>query len=162
FFVNADFQRRDLPNGFSVGGNSGQDFGHAADAARMRDILQSVYGYDPGDPTQEFIKNTENNKVFARLDFNLSSRHRLTIPNDLYGTNNSSFLFNFPDHPYQFNSKTNSTVAQLNSNLGSGFNELRLTYQRIRENRGHVTDFPQVQVNLADGTSMVAGTEQFS
>jgi Carboxypeptidase regulatory-like domain len=169
FFVNGDLQRRDLPNGFAVGGSSGQDFGHAADAARMRNILQSTYGYDPGDPTQEFIKNSKNNKVFARLDFNLADRHRLTVrhnyidgSNDLYGTNNSSFLFNFPDHPYQFNSKTNSTVAQLNSNVGSGFNELRLTYQRIRENRGSATDFPQVQVNLPDGTSMVAGTEQFS
>ncbi len=169
FFLNGESQRRDVPNGYSIGGSTGQDFGHAAEAQRFRSILQSEYGYDPGDPTTEFNRESNNDKVFGRLDFNLSANHRLTLRhnyvsgvNDLYGSSNSSFLFNFPDHPYQFNSKTNSTVAQLNSTFGSAANELRLTYQRIREFRGHGTDFPQVQVNLADGTSLVAGTEQFS
>ncbi len=170
FFANAELQRRNVPNGFAVGGSTGQDFGHAADAARFRSILQNTYGYDPGDPTQEFEKQTRNNKIFARVDFNLSPTQRLTIRNnyidgvnDLYGTSNSSTLFNFPDHPYQFNSKTNSTVAQLDSTFGATMaNEVRLTYQRIRESRGHDTNFPQVTVRLPDGTSMVAGTEQFS
>jgi hypothetical protein len=170
FFANGDLQRRTTPNGFAVGGSSGQDFGHAADAARFRSILQSRYGYDPGDPASEFGKETHNNKVFARLDFNLTPSHRLTLRhnyvdgfNDLYGTSNSTTLFNFPDHPYRFNSTTNSTVAQLDSTFGSSMvNELRLTYQRIREQRGHFTDFPQVTVRLPDATQLVAGTEQFS
>src|SRR5262249_782118 len=109
FFVNADLQRRETPNGFAVGGATGQDFGHAADVARFRSILQDTYDYDPGDPAVEFSRHTRNNKIFGRLDFNLSDRHRLTIRhnyidgvNDLYGTVNSSTLFNFPDHPYQF------------------------------------------------------------
>jgi outer membrane receptor for ferrienterochelin and colicin len=169
FFVNGDLQRRDLPNGWSVGGGSAQDFGHAAETARFRSILQSKYGYDPGDPAEEFVRNTENNKIFARLDFNLSPKHQLTLRhnyidgvNDLYGTSNSSTFFNYPDHPYQFNSTTNSTVAQLNSSIGPGFNEARVTYQRIREFRGHATDFPQVTVRLPDGAQITAGTEQFS
>src|SRR5262249_19798586 len=41
FFVNGDLQRRKTPNGFAVGGSTGQDFGHAADAARFRSILQN-------------------------------------------------------------------------------------------------------------------------
>ena len=169
FFVNVDLQRRNVPNGYSVAGSTGQDFGHAADAQRFRSILQTKYGYDPGDPTSEFIRKSNNNKVFGRLDFNLSPNHRLTIRhnyvdglNDLYGTSNSSTTFNFPDHPYRFNSTTNSTVAQLISTFGSAANELRLTYQRIRESRGHPTDFPQIQVDLADGSKLLAGTEQFS
>jgi hypothetical protein len=168
FFVNGEMQRREVPNGFSVGG-SGQDFGHVAEVTRFRDILRTRYNYDPGDPTEEFIRNTDNNKVFGRLDFNLSPRHQLVLRhnyidgvNDIYGTGNSSTRFNFPDAPYQFNSTTNTTVAQLNSTFGRGFNELRLTFQRIRENRGHPTDFPQVTVRLPDGANLVAGTEQFS
>jgi hypothetical protein len=169
FFVNGELQRKSVPNGYAIGGSTGQDFGHSAEATRFRSILQSKYGYDPGAFDQEFTRKTDNNKIFARLDFNLSPQHRLTIRhnyidgvNDLYGTSNSSTLFNFPDHPYQFNSKTNSTVAQLNSTFGTSVNELRLTYQRIREFRGHPTDFPQVAVRLPDGTQLVAGTEQFS
>ena len=103
------------------------------------------------------------------MDFNLTANHRLTLRhnyvdgvNDLYGTSNSSTTFNYPDHLYQFNSETNSTVAQLNSTFGAAFNELRLTYQRIREARGFPSPFPQVQVDLADGTRLLAGTEQFS
>jgi hypothetical protein len=169
FFVNADLQRKDTPNGWAVGGSSGQDFGHQAEATLFESIMRDEYGYDPGSSSSEFVRNTTNNKVFGRLDFNLSANHRLTVRhnyvdgvNDLYGTVNSSSQFNYPDHPYQFNSTTNSTVAQLNSNFGTAVNELRLTYQRIRELRGHPTDFPQVQVDLPDGTRLVAGTEQFS
>ena len=169
FFVNGEMQRRKTPNGFSVGGSSGQDFGHEAEVARMQSILESVYGYDPGNFAEEFIKTTNNNKFFGRVDINLSNRHQLTLRhnfidgvNDIYGTSNSSTRFNFPDAPYQFNSTTNSTVAQLNSSLSAGFNELRVTYQRIREFRGHITDFPQVTVRLPDGSNLVAGTEQFS
>lgn len=169
FFLNADLQRKKTPNGFAVGGSSGQDFGHQAEAERFRGILRDQYGYDPGDFAQEFIKTTNNDKVFGRIDVNLSSRHQLTLRhnyidgvNDIYGTSNSSTRFNFPDAPYQFNSQTNSTVAQLNSSFSAGFNELRVTYQRIREFRGHPTDFPQVTVRLPDGANLVAGTEQFS
>jgi hypothetical protein len=169
FFVNGELQRKKVPNGYSVGGSTGQDFGHEAEAQRFSSILQTKYNYDPGPFDTEFTRNTNNNKVFARLDFNLSPQHRLTLRhnyidglNDLYGTSNSSTLFNYPDHPYRFNSKTNSTVAQLNSTFGTSVNELRVTFQRVRENRGHPTDFPQVAVRLPDGTQLVAGTEQFS
>ena len=168
FFVNGEMQRRKVPNGFSVGG-TGQDFGHRAEVERFRSILQSRYQYDPGSPTEEFIRTTDNNKIFGRVDVNLSPRHQLTFRHnfvdgvtDVYGTGNSPTRFNFPDAPYQFNSKTNSSVAQLNSTFGLGFNELRVTFQRIRESRGHTTDFPQVTVRLPDGANLVAGTEQFS
>jgi hypothetical protein len=168
FFVNGEIQRRKVPNGFSVGG-TGQDFGHRAEVERFRNILQTRYQYDPGSFSEEFIRKTPNEKIFGRIDFNPSPRHQITFRHnyvngvtDVYGTGNSSTRFNFPDAPYQFNTKTHSTVGQLNSTFGAGFNELRLTYQRIREFRGHVTDFPQVTVRLPDGANLVAGTEQFS
>jgi hypothetical protein len=169
FFINADLQRRETPNGFAIGGGTGQDFGHAAEAQRFESILATSYGYDPGPANDEFIRNSDNDKIFARVDVNLTSNHRLTLRhnyvdgvNDLYGTSNSPTIFNYPDHVYQFDSQTNSTVAQLNSTWGSSVNELRLTYQRIREARGFPQAFPQVRVDLADGSQLLAGTEQFS
>lgn len=168
FFVNGELQRREVPNGFSAGGSSGQDFGHAAEVQRFISILNTRYSHDPGS-TEEFIRKSDNNKIFGRLDFTLSQRHLLTLRhnyidgvNDLYGTANSSTRFNFPETPYQFNSKTNTTVAQLNSTFAAGYNEFRVTLQRVREFRGHVSDFPQVTVRTADGARLVAGTEQFS
>ena len=66
---------------------------------------------------------------------------------------------------YRFNSKTNSTVGQLNSTFGKGVNELRVTYTRVRDYRDHAFDqppFPQVTVVLTGSTTVVAGTEKFS
>ena len=78
----------------------------------------------------------------------------------------SATLVIFPDGFYQFKSKTNSTVAQLNSNFGRAVNELRVTYQRIRDRRGGQDDFngffPCVQVNVSPDGTIRAGREHFS
>ena len=62
------------------------------------------------------------------------------------------------------NNKTNSTVLQLNSTLGNNlFNELILNYTTIRDIRA-IGDklFPQVNVAVAGGYRLTAGTEQYS
>ena len=56
-----------------------------------------------------------------------------------------------PDAFYRYVSKTNSTVAQLNSQFGSGVNELRFTYTRVRDHRENpigASPFPQVTRRL--------------
>ena len=67
-----------------------------------------------------------------------------------------------PDAFYRYVSNTNSTVGQLNSTFGTGVNEFRLTYTRVRDHRDTTTTFPQVTVTLSPGLTAVAGTEQFS
>jgi hypothetical protein len=177
FFVNADFTRKNTPVGWSANGSSGQTFVvPSADLQRFLDILRTNYGYDPGvggDPLSEFIRNTRSNKLFARVDFNLSDRHRLTIRNNYTKPNNdvgfpTNRLYLTPDAYYQFNSKTNSTVAQLDSTFGSAVNQLRLTYQIIRDLRNGPTAFPQVTVDLTPGgcgsslCQIRSGREEFS
>jgi Carboxypeptidase regulatory-like domain/TonB-dependent Receptor Plug Domain len=177
FFVNADFTRNQTPSGFSADGSSGQTFSvPASDLSRYLDILKTKYGYDPGlggNALGEFTKNTESNKIFARLDFNLSDKHRLTIRNNWTKPNvdigyPSSSVFYTPDNYYQVHNRTNSTVAQLNSTFGSSVNELRLAYQVIRDIRTGPTQFPQVRVDLTPGSCgsstcyIRSGTEEFS
>ena len=71
-----------------------------------------------------------------------------------------------PDCFYRFKDKTNSTVVQLNSTLGTAVNELRVTYQRIRDTRAGqpIEDrpFPFVQVDLELRHDVRAGRENFS
>jgi len=165
FFANVDFGRKDQPSGFSIGG-SGQQFGRTADAQRFVDILQSQYGYSNGG-LDEFTRGINSDKIFARVDFNLSPNHQLTLRhnyiNALNDIGSQSFSFyRFPDNFYRIEDKTNSTVVQLNSRFGSGFNELRLTYQTIRDQRAGPTEFPTVTVRLPDGGQMQTGREQFS
>jgi hypothetical protein len=166
FFVNVDWGRKDTPSGYSADGASGQDFGRSAEVDRFLSILQNEYGYDPGG-TAEFIRGTNSNKVFARLDFNLNATNRLTLRHNYVKSDNdigfpSSRSYYFPDNFYLIRDTTNSTVAQLNSTWGSLTNELRLTYQTVRDKRDGATRFPFVLVDLADGAQLRAGREQFS
>jgi hypothetical protein len=169
FFANFDLGLRDTPSGFSVSG-TGQSWGHQAEAQRFVDILRGRYGYDPGagdDALDEFVRTTNNNKFFVRADINLNNAHRLVVRHNFIDALNdvgfpTNILYYFPDNFYRFNNTQNSTVAQLNSTFGKSFNELRFTYQRIRDRRTNATDFPFVRVFLPDGTSMRAGTENFS
>jgi hypothetical protein len=178
FFVNVDMTRNKTPAGFSADGSSGQTFTvPKSDLDTYLSILKNKYGYDPGagqDPLSEFTRDTPSNKVFARLDFNLSDNHRLIIRNNWtkprtdIGTPTASFYIT-PDAYYTSQNRSNSTVAQLNSTFGaSSVNELRVNYQKIQDIRTGPTAFPQVRVDLTGGAcgsatcSIRSGTEQFS
>ena len=167
FFTNLEWQRRDTPSGWSVDGSSGQPYGRQAEIQRATDIARSRYGYDPG-PLTEFIRSNPNDKVIVRTDFNVATNHQLTVRhnyidalNDVGTPTNTRFIF--PDQFYEFNSKTNSTVGQLNSTFGGAINEARVTYQRIRDLRVNRNEpFPQVNIRLGGGQDIRFGTEQFS
>jgi hypothetical protein len=166
FFVNVEFGRRKRPSGWSIDGSSGQAFGREAEAARFLSILGNKYGYDPGG-SSEFIRDTPSDKVLAKLDFNLSDQHRLTLRHNYVKAQNdigfpTSTGYIFPDFFYQFRDTTNSSVAQLNSTFGRAVNELRVTFQRVRDNRDGVTDFPTVRVDVSGGGNLRAGRENFS
>ena len=165
FLGNLEWGRKSTPTGYSVSGASGVDFGHQAEAQRFRDILVSKYGYDPGN-FDEFIRATDNNKVFVRTDFNLSGSQLTVRHNYVNGVNDvgsqDNIGYKFPDNFYAQHSETNSTVGQLNSNFGRVFNEARVTYQRIRDFRSTDTRFPTIRVDLPGGANLNAGTENSS
>ena len=177
FFFNAELGDNVSPTTYAIDDSgASDDFGGSvisiADAQRFVNILKNKYGYDPGGFGRGYRQNTsDDKKFFARLDFNISNRHRLTVRhNYVSGFNDqspsiaSSSVFPFADDYYKLTNKTNSTVLQLNSTLGQNlFNELTLNYTTIRDNRD-VPDklFPQVDVAIAGSYRMTAGTEQFS
>ena len=165
FFLNVDWGRRETPSGFSADGQSGQAWGREAEVARFLSILANKYNYDPGGPS-EYIRTTNSDKLFGRLDFNLTDRHRLTVRhNYIKGRTDRGFpnsrTYYFPDNWYQPRDNVHSSVAQLNSAFGSAVNELRVTYQRIRTVADGPSRFPQVIVDLADGAQVRAGRENF-
>ena len=165
FLGNVDWGRKKTPSGYSASGTSGTAFGHTAEIQRVIDIAKSQYGYDPGG-IDEFIRNTNNNKVFIRTDFNLGNHQLIVRHNYVDGLNDvgvqSVTTYKLPGNFYRQNSKTNTTVGQLNSRFGTGVNEFRTSYQRIRDNRSTLDRFPRVRVRLSGGTSVDLGTEQNS
>jgi hypothetical protein len=169
FFTNLDWARKNTPSGYSADGSSGQQFSQQAYVQQVADIAKSKYGYDPG-ALSEFSKPNNSNKFFGRVDFNIKSKHQLTVRENYVdaladiGTN-YSYRFNFPSNFYHMTDKMLSSVVQMNSSFGSYFNEFRLTYQRERNIRGGQPGdalFPEVRVTLPDTNDVYLGTEYSS
>lgn len=170
FFTNLDWARKTTPTGFSLDGSSGQTWPDATLVPQVIDLAKTKYNYNPGGLT-EFARPNNSNKIFVRGDYNISSRHQLTVRTNYvdaladigYQYNNS---YNMPDHFYHMTDKMLSNVAQLNSTFGTSlFNELRVTYQRERNNRGGMPGnplFPEVRVDFPSGNYITFGTEYSS
>jgi len=173
FFVNGEVVDRTRPSGWSIDGSSGQAFqgGDAIDEAnRFRQILIDRYGFDPGGLGEQPIE-TPSDKLFGRLDFNLTDSHQLTLRHNYVDATNDvnrpgNNFYEFPSETYVFQNETNSTVAQLNSVVSpTMFNEARLTYQTIKDRRAGVVTFPWVEIEtVLPGRFSIfqAGTENFS
>lgn len=177
FFLSGEMGDNKVPTNYVIDDSgAANDFGgsnvNKADAERFVSILKNTYGYDPGgygEGYKDVIQ--DNSKLFLRLDYNISDKHRLTLRHNMVNgsrDNNpskaSSYVFPFADVYYELTNKTNSTVAQLNSTLGNNlFNEFIVNYTTIRDSRA-VGDilFPQVNVAIAGGYRLTAGTEQYS
>jgi hypothetical protein len=139
----------------------------------VANFLRDKYGYDPGE-LNDFPSETLSKLFFGRLDANIGSSNNLTMRHnyvDASNTNNPSggartnTRFYFPNNVYLFPSKTNSTVAQLNSVLNANmFNEGRVGYQTIREHRetpGEI--FPSFEIGASQRNgSIQGGIERFS
>ncbi|GAB5563947.1 MAG: carboxypeptidase regulatory-like domain-containing protein [Winogradskyella sp.] len=134
------------------------------DVTAIRERLISEYNYDPGTFTSADLK-TASTKLFARLDYNLSDNHKLTLRNNYinsYADNlewNSTF-FNFGNQGYRHNSIANSLAVELKSNFESGnTNKLSIGYNTVKEDRnfqGRV--FPHIQIATSSAARIFAGT----
>ncbi len=167
FFVSGEISTRKQPEDYYIDGSgAGYDFGHQAEADRFISIMQN-YGYDVGgyDPV---TNEKTSNKIFARLDWNLSERHRLTLRHNFVDSDldllsrDSTYSFNFGNAGIIYLNKTNSTVLQLNSVLGSNLhNELLLNYSTIRDNPTYMGEpFPKIEVSVG-GVTFSAGSEEY-
>lgn len=172
FFGSGEYYRRKRPVGVSIGASGTQFTGSTAAVDQYLSILKNKWGYDIGaDPKADFSRRTNNEKYFGRMDFNLATGHQLTLRHNYVNAltdigSPSATFYKTPDNYYQFADKTNSSVAQLNSSFGRAFNELRVSYTRVRDIRGgqpfETKPFPLVSVDLAPGITIQSGRENFS
>ena len=126
-------------------------WGVQSNIQQVVDIAKTKYGYDPGGARTSSAAPNNNDKYFLRTDFNLSPRHQLTYrlnyvdaAANIGSISSTSYLT--PDRFYSIRDKNLSNVWQLNSTIGKGFNELRVYYQRERNERGARPEFDRVPV----------------
>jgi len=166
FFVNGEMERQQTPQPFEFSqyrGNATQ-----SDLDGLRNFLRTEYGYDAGgylDNTAE----TNSNKFFVRLDWNINDKHKLMLRHSYTQGENigarasSSNSINFYNNGVLFPTTTNSSALELKSQFGNDMaNSLTVGFTAVRDDRDPMGgDFPRVVIN--DGAGRIFfGSEAFS
>lgn len=192
FFVSGEVKRRESPTNWAIRpegqSGTGQNFGFYDAANALREFMIQNYGFTNEDfgfnsstgLYEEQTRNTDSDNYFIRFDYNINDTHQLTLRHNYLDAENliyfpDDFTFDFPSSGYVFPNETNSTVLQLNSTFGTFFNEFRIAYQTIDDNRGAgiQSRFPWIEIErlpedgeLGTGNftrrEFELGTERFS
>ena len=165
-FFFASFERSDnqTPNAYGLGAAASK-----VDAASAKEVLAwaKSKGYT-GDILESCQNYTTSNKATAKIDWNINNdnhfsfRWSLVDAKQLNATSSANSLCS-TDYSYDFLSKTNSFVAELQSRLGDNLsNELRASWVRVRDKRNPLgAAFPMISVAVTGGTVYV-GNERSS
>lgn len=165
FFLNGEMQREQTPKPFDFSDYQGDSDEAAVQA--VADKLENDFGYDAG---TYLSKNDElnSNKLIARLDWNISDKHKLTLRHSytsleaIKTSGSSSRSINYLNNAQYFPSVTNSTALELKSNLTASSNSLVIGFTSVRDDRDPYGDnFPAVQLFDGSGT-LYFGSEPYS
>ena len=165
FFLSGEKAKRTAPTIFNAGENNA--LLTTEEASQLADTLRIKYGYDVG-TAGAFDAATESDKLFGRIDWNLSSKHRLTLRHNYIkafddNISRSTTLFRFGNNTYRFENSQNITVAELRSTFSRTIsNNLILSRHRIRDFRTTLGNlFTQVEISKGPGTIQL-GSERSS
>lgn len=144
---------------------------------QVRQYLASTYGYETG-PYQGYSNESNNDKLFARLDWNINSKHRFNIRysqveskspsqvststsgSNFTATDNrqSIYSMHFQNSNYFQEANLYSGTAELNSNFGKFNNSFRASIAHQNDPRSsNGNEFPLVDI-LDGGSRNAAST----
>lgn len=168
-FVNAEQTKVEQPTLFNAG-----DAGAVltqAEAADLANYVRDKYGYDIGG-ANGIGAQTESDKIFARLDWNIDGKSQLTLRHNYIkafddNISRTGSLFRLGNNAYKFNNNQNVSVAELRTQFNSSLsNNLIIGYSRIRDSRETSGSlFPQVEIQNwggASGKTVQFGSERSS
>ncbi len=111
---------------------------------------------------------TKSDKAGIKLDWNISSKHNASLrwslvsAKQLNATSSASSL-NTSDYSYDFVSKTNTFIGELQSRFSDNLsNELRLSYVNVRDRRDPGDPFPMISISNVGGGTVNIGNERSS
>ena len=167
FFVNGELSRIEQPTIFNAGETNA--LLTTAEAQALADTLKKRYGYDAG-THGVFPSQTQSNKLFGRIDWNINEKHRLTLRHNYIkafddNISRSATVFRFGNNAYRFNNNQNITVAELKSRFSNKLsNNLILGLHRIRDFREtYGALFPFIEISKgASNNGIQLGSERSS
>lgn len=161
YFISAEIGRKKEPVLFAPG-NSNTAIPYNI-AKQIADTLLKRYNYNSGTFADADIQ-TNSNKYFARIDWNINAKHKLQIRNNYvsgfgdYLERGANFL-NYESQGYRHISKANSTVLELKSNFSNKLsNNLIIGYTTVNDKRninGEI--FPHVEITYNTANVVFAG-----
>ena len=147
------------------------------DLIDVSNILKASFNYETG-PYQNFTLDQKNYKWLAKIDWNISSVHKLAFtyngldaskdkpahPSAIGRRGPDYTTLQFQNSGYEILNKLNSFGAELKSNFSSNYaNKLRLVYTTFRDKRNPFSEpFPVVNISKYGVRYIVAGHEPFS
>lgn len=170
FFLNGEFNLDSSPSSYFVG-DSGCNISEA-DAKAISERFYALTGYDGGGYGKQIL-NKRTGSLIARLDWNISSRHNLSLRYNFLDARKDEFVssatvLRFNGEGYTSTADTHSVVAELNSRVSEKmFNEFRIGYTRVHDGREAMSGekYPYVEIKkMRDGenTSVYIGTDPFA
>jgi hypothetical protein len=136
-------------------------FTPAAAAIEAVKDAAATYGYDPGDLINPGKQRMEDDKYLAKLDWNITARHRLSARysrtrgyHPMFADYSTSKVVSLSGHWYDAVQNLDAWSAQVFSQWTNAFRtDLKIARQRYSSDRHPATRFPQVRINkiLYDG-----------
>ena len=178
FFAAGERNKLSSPTSGSADGSTSNTYNNSALATQFQQALINRWGYNPGG-LGDYNVRTNSDLLFGRLDYNASASTNVTARynyvdalQDIAGSRNSG-TYTFEGGGYTIADKTNSGVVQINSVFGAdAFNQGRVGYQTIKDNRVVPTNFPTVYICGSNNQNsactgngaytLLAGTERSS
>jgi hypothetical protein len=148
----------------------------AADLDKLSSFLKTKFNFDPG-PYQNYNRLSQSTKFNARIDWNISDKHRLAVKyvtlrswadQPPSGRGASVNQLPFQSSFYRINNNLDSYVAELNSSFGGKIaNNLKVAYTQMRDFRETPylpTNFPLVDIRNGVSTQVTTtfGYEPFT
>ena len=155
------------------------------DLKRVSDFVKSKYGYDTGSWT-DFPANENNMKILARIDWNISQKHKLAVrynytlnnvwnsPNGssmdggtrMSGARMSQYSMSFANSMYSMQNIVSTISVDLNSRLTDNLsNQFLATYSKLDDVRGtNSEEFPFIDIldDTQSNNYMALGYELFT
>jgi hypothetical protein len=142
------------------------------EAQRVQDTLMNKYSYNPG-TYGPFTPTSENNKIFGRLDWNISGKHQLTLRHNYVKAEQvdlarTQTVLEFSKHGFVIDYVNNSTILELNSRFTpSTSNRFIAGWTTVDDNRDVSSQndqglFPHLDINLGSNRIIRAGGQRSS
>ena len=185
FYINGEIERTKYPGSdFVAASSSSSGLGVSRVSATVMDQIRQrmidAYQYDPG-PYQGYFFHTDNNKLIAKLDWNIRPDQTLTLrynyldakrdqgphpfvlsfANTGRGPNATSLPFY--NSGYAINNDLHSIALEHNGRWTQFANRFFASYNRFRDFREPFSeDFPTIDIGEAGVTYTTLGHEPFS